>query len=33
MAFEPDLRAQLIWSGLSAVVVAAAYLIRRRSRM
>ena len=32
MAFEPDLRAQLIWSGLSAAVVAAAYLIRRRSR-
>jgi len=30
MAFEPDLRAQLIWSGLSAAVVAAAYLIRRR---
>jgi len=32
MAFEPDLRAQLIWSGLSAAVVAAAYLVRRRSR-
>jgi L-asparagine transporter-like permease len=32
MAFEPDLRAQLIWSGLSVAVVAAAYLIRRRSR-
>jgi GABA permease len=32
MAFEPDLRAQLIWSGLSAAVVAAAYLIRHRSR-
>ena len=32
MAFEPDLRAQLIWSGLSAAVVAGAYLIRRRSK-
>jgi len=32
MAFEPDLRAQLIWSGLSAAVVGAAYLIRRRQR-
>jgi L-asparagine transporter-like permease len=30
MAFEPDLRVQLIWSGLSAAVVGAAYLIRRR---
>ncbi len=29
MAFEPDLRAQLIWSGLSAAVVGAAYLVRR----
>ncbi|HEX4506554.1 MAG TPA: amino acid permease [Alphaproteobacteria bacterium] len=32
MAFEPDLRAQLVWSGLSAAFVGAAYLIRRRSR-
>jgi GABA permease len=32
MAFEPDLRVQLIWSGLSVAVVGAAYLIRRRSR-
>jgi L-asparagine transporter-like permease len=31
MAFEPDLRAQLIWSGLSAAVLGAAYLMRRRS--
>jgi L-asparagine transporter-like permease len=31
MAFEPDLRAQLIWSGLSAAVVGAAYVIQRRS--
>jgi GABA permease len=32
MAFEPDLRAQLIWSGLSIAVVGAAYLIRRWSK-
>lgn len=32
MAFEPDLRVQLIWSGLSVAVVGAAYLIRRRSK-
>jgi GABA permease len=32
MAFEPDLRTQLIWSGLSAAIVGAAYLIHRRSK-
>jgi GABA permease len=32
MAFEPGLRTQLIWSGLSAAIVGAAYLIRRRSK-
>jgi hypothetical protein len=32
MAFEPDLRGQLIWSGLSAAIVGAAYMIRRRSK-
>jgi GABA permease len=32
MAFEPDLRVQLIWSGLSVAVVGAAYLIHRRSK-